>query len=374
MIDYIQEARQLRARLHNLPEKSMQEKKTKAALIQYLAEHTDLEIHDQGCWFYAAYRADETAPSLALRAEMDAVTNADGISRHLCGHDGHAAVLAVLGRWISEVKPEKNLFLLFQPGEESGEGALFAKELFQLEKVDAIYGYHNLPGEKLGQIQVKKGTLNCGSTGLEIRLTGATTHAAYPEHGINPAEAFAHLLLAVKEYVRQQTQEHPEDGILLSTVIGLDMGSNAYGISASEGTLHLTVRAERNEPFQQMLTWIREKTAALAGEYGLTWEILEHEPFPATTNHDECVEELLRVVQERMKQTADTLTPALSFQILDAPIRWSEDFGYYLMEIPGAFFGIGAGESCPQIHTQNYEFPDELIPYGLEIFQGLCTH
>ena len=44
-----------------------------------------------------------------------------------------------------------------------------------------------------------------------------------------------------------------------------------------------------------------------------------------------------------------------------APFRWSEDFGWYLKKCQGMYFGIGAGEDCPDLHTPDYEFPDEVI-------------
>ena len=43
-------------------------------------------------------------------------------------------------------------------------------------------------------------------------------------------------------------------------------------------------------------------------------------------------------------------------------MRWSEDFGYYLQDTKGAFFGIGDGEEHAQLHTEHFEFPDaELV-------------
>jgi metal-dependent amidase/aminoacylase/carboxypeptidase family protein len=52
-------------------------------------------------------------------------------------------------------------------------------------------------------------------------------------------------------------------------------------------------------------------------------------------------------------------------------MRWSEDFGYYLEEAEGAFFGIGDGQEHPQLHTQQYSFPDEIIPDALAVFASL---
>lgn len=57
---------------------------------------------------------------------------------------------------------------------------------------------------------------------------------------------------------------------------------------------------------------------------------------------------------------------------LPEPMRWSEDFGYYLQDCAGAFFGLGAGEDTPALHTAGYEFPDALLEKGIALFSALA--
>ena len=57
---------------------------------------------------------------------------------------------------------------------------------------------------------------------------------------------------------------------------------------------------------------------------------------------------------------------------LAEPMRWSEDFGYYLQETKGAFFGVGDGEDHAQLHTAGFEFPDEIIETAVKMFVGLA--
>lgn len=69
----------LRRRLHSIPETSMHEMRTKAMLMSFLRENTDLEIVDRGAWFYAVLKSsydiigDEERTPIAFRADMDAV-------------------------------------------------------------------------------------------------------------------------------------------------------------------------------------------------------------------------------------------------------------------------------------------------------------
>lgn len=85
-------------------------------------------------------------PAIALRADYDALATPDGGAAHLCGHDGHAASLCAVALALEGRTLHRNVFLLFQPAEETGAGAYPCCELFEKEQIGEIYGAHNLPG------------------------------------------------------------------------------------------------------------------------------------------------------------------------------------------------------------------------------------
>ncbi len=58
----------------------------------------------------------------------------------------------------------------------------------------------------------------------------------------------------------------------------------------------------------------------------------------------------------------------LKVRTLPAPMRWSEDFGCYLQQRRGVFFGLGIGEAHAALHTPGYAFDDALLPYGARAF------
>ena len=351
--------RDFRAVLHACPEPAFQEKQTKEKILCFLQEKTQLEIVDRGAWLCAKWPGRADGPDrrkLAFRADFDAVAGADGQAAHLCGHDGHAAILCGLAKYISDAKPQDTIWLIFQPAEEIGEGAKLCRQLLAEEGIREIYGFHNIPGFPRGSVLWRAGTFACASTGLEIKWTGEPSHAAYPENGKNPAAACAETILWIQTRLQQ-----PHEGMLLCTVIGAEIGSAAYGVAAGEAVLRLTVRGEKEEEFESLLQDIRAKAEALAGRDGLQLEICEIERFPATVNR--------QAGALRVRAAAEQAgRPALE---LDQPMRWSEDFGYYLEEAEGAFFGIGDGQEHPQLHTQQYSFPDEIIPDALAVFASL---
>lgn len=366
----------LRRELHKSPERSMEERRTKAMLMDFMKRETDAQVHDCGKWFYAVLRLpceEEENEAIAFRADMDAVCGSDGRPGHYCGHDGHSAALAGLGLVLSEWKRAhqagkregndeqgvRSVYLIFQPAEETGQGAALCAPLLREKEIREIYGFHNIPGYPQGAVLLKKGTFACASTGLEIAFHGAQAHAAYPEAGSNPAAALAKTVCDVQG---EAARRNGQNGMVLSTVIGIEAGSRAYGVSAADGALRLTVRAEREDDFRELLDYVQKTVGRYAGEDGLDSHITEIERFPATENHDKALEIVRTAALQAGLETVE----------LSEPFRWSEDFGYYLQETEGAFVGIGDGEDYPQLHTQEYQFPDEILGTAVRLFAEIA--
>lgn len=393
----------LRRRLHSIPEASMHETQTKAMLMSFLKENTDLEIVDRGAWFYAVLKSpddrmgDENSDSnecrqiaeksvkkspIAFRADMDAVCGQDGQPGHYCGHDGHSSILCGTAVWLSHAIEKygnghvgdrndnsevicqnqiinRDVYFIFQPGEETGAGAKLCRELIAEKNIGEIYGLHNIPGYPKNHVLTIDGTFACASTGLEIHMTGAASHAAYPEAGKNPGPALARLLLDVEKLTEEYNRNM---GFVRMTLIGMDVGSANYGVAASEGTLRMTVRAEKEKIFAAYVDEIKKLARNMADDGEFELDLQEIERFPATENHAKNVDKLRKCAAEQNIVTTE----------LTDPMRWSEDFGYYLQETNGAFFGVGDGEDHAQLHTAGFEFPDEIIETAVNMFVGLA--
>lgn len=136
--------------------------------------------------------------------------------------------LALEGRTL-----HRNVFLLFQPAEETGAGAYPCCELFEKEQIGEIYGAHNLPGFPAGAVYTRPGTFACASRGVTLRFSGAPTHAAYPENGRNPALAVGKLLCALPELA---SPAH-FTGMTLCTVIGAELGEKAFGAACAQAEI-----------------------------------------------------------------------------------------------------------------------------------------
>ena len=87
---------------------------------------------------------------------------------------------------------------------------------------------------------------------------------------------------------------------------------------------------------------------------------------PWDERHLQCV-----WADDRLRPAALATTGGLPVRVLDEPMRWSEDFGWYLKRVPGQFFGIGIGEDHPGLHTGDYVFDDRAIAPALSALLAL---
>ena len=353
----IELANALRKRLHRIPEASGCETETKKTLIGFLRAESDLEIVDCGAWFYAAHREDDAVEGMALRADMDAVTGADGRPYHGCGHDGHSAVMAALAASAKGKRFGKNLFFLFQHAEETGAGGAECCAIFEKEKIGAIYGFHNCPGFPAGSVLLLHDTFACASRGLRLLFEGSQSHAAYPENGRNPIFPMA----AFFENWQALTDPAQYGGFVLATPVCFTAGSRSFGVAAGSGEIDLTLRAWRDADLEKLTASAVAMAGALAEQAGVKLTAAMQDVFPATVNAPELFGKL-----ETAAEAAGLLclTPA-------EPFRWSEDFGHYGAHCPAFFCGIGAGEDAPGLHTPDYTWNSAVTEAAVRLFSTL---
>lgn len=352
-------AEELWAELHAHPELSGAEKQTIAILKTFLKNETDLILKEKDGWLYGIH--DEgAAKTTVVRADMDALPDGTGGACHRCGHDGHMAMAAGAAAEISGRRTGRNVIFLFQPAEETGAGAERCTALFREQKADLILGCHNLPGYPEGKILLTKGTFACASLGAVLSFAGRSAHAACPEEGINPAFTIARILGGLSRAAEPALYT----GRVLTTVVEMKAGERNFGIAAGNGELCLTLRAENDRDLQLLLSGMTDLGRREAAKDGVGMTVSLQDRFPATVNDPALAESLFSFAENA----------GLPVGYLAEPMRWSEDFGRYLQEKRGLFFGIGAGEDCPGLHTEGYVFPHGLIRRGIRIWEKLLMN
>ena len=347
----------LRGKLHEIPEPSGCEVKTKQLLMQDLQDVC--EIQDCGPWFYAAHREEDASSSICFRADMDAVSGGDGTVFHGCGHDGHMSVVAALAHELAGRKLGKNVFFLFQHAEETGQGALAASEIFNRETIDAIFGFHNCPGFPAGAILFLKDVFACASRGLILSFQGVQSHAAYPENGRNPVFPIAEVLTKLPEIGDPSRYR----GMTLITPVGVQAGARAFGVAAGQGEICLTLRAWYDDDLNSLEQAVFDAACRAAKKAGVTVTKAETEVFSATRNDPA----LLALAQ---KAAADAGLPVLFPR---EPFRWSEDFGRYGARTKAFYFGVGGGENAPGLHTPDYQWNDAVTRSALTLLSAIAS-
>lgn len=359
---------QLRHELHQHPELSNQEAWTKKHLIDFLKTHTKLELVDKGKWFYAIYRAGGAKKNIAYRADFDALpmpevidiphaSQIPGVS-HKCGHDGHSASLAGFALEIDQKGADKNIYFLFQHAEETGDGAAQCASFIEENNIEEIFAYHNMSGMAYNSINVIDGTAHYASKGMIIQMEGAPAHASQPEDGVNPAFAIAKVIDAIPNLISPENNE----GIVLCTVVQVNIGERAFGMSASKGELLLTIRALYEYELDTLQKNIEELSKVQAEKYGLKVRFTYNDSFPETVNDKGSSNKIRKVAMEK------------GFDLIEMKeaFRGSEDYGHYTKLTKGAMSYIGNGEDYPHVHTYEYDFRDDIIETAVELFKGLA--
>lgn len=366
----------LRHHLHQHPELSGQEKETAGAIINFLKVYDPDQIVEGlgGSGILVVYNSKEAGPTVMIRSELDALpiqeindelpykSSINGVS-HKCGHDGHMAMVAGLAHLLNANKPSKGrVILLFQPAEETGEGAqrILADPKFLDFQPDYIFALHNLPGFEANQILIKEDVFAAASKGLIVNLEGKTSHAAEPQNGISPAKALTGI---VNEWTNINNDNLPLKTFGITTVVHAQLGERAFGVSPGKAHVMATLRTYDDEDLALMTDRALEIAYGEAKELQLQVGHSETEVFSATINDSSCV--------EYIKQAA--IHHNFEYVMMDDPFRWSEDFGLFTQKYKGAMFGLGIGEDKPDLHNPDYDFPDEVIPTGVKMFYSIIN-
>lgn len=368
----VKEIQKIRQTLHKYPELSGAETDTASFIKGYLerfgADEIMTGIGGDGLLgiFNGAY--PQSGQTVMIRAELDALaireqTNLpygsenDGVM-HACGHDGHMAMVLGVGKWLKEHRPDYGrVILLFQPAEETGlgAGAMLKDDAFKNIEIDRGIALHNLPGYKKNTVFIKEDTFASASVGMKIEFQGQSSHAAYPKEGINPAIAISELVQNL-ERVKKRAFQHDKFRVL--TVTYIKLGEPAFGINPGHGELGVTVRAETDDGMKEMIEDVRHELSSVKDTFEGEISIEQREPFSAVINDAEGIEILSAITEKLDIETRN----------LKEPFAWSEDFGEFRKKCPITLFGLGAGENSPALHSEIYNFDDDLIPVGTSIF------
>ena len=364
---------QFRHELHRFPEVSGEEVATQKRIKAFVSQFAPVAIQEVGSTgLLLQYGQDDAGPVTLIRADIDALPIQEvntfthksmqkGVS-HKCGHDGHTAILTRLASLLAKYPIKGRVYLVFQPAEETGQGAasILSDPAFATVRPDCAFALHNLPGYPAGTIVCKPGSFTSSVLSIIVTFTGKVSHSAEPEKGINPAYMMAEFMLKTKAL---QHLDPASDDFALLTPVYTTMGEKSYGVSAGYGEVHLTLRT-RNAKRMESLN---------AQVLGLLTDLSTKSGIAITTNYTEAffANENDPAAFDQIKQSATAL--GYDFVEKQEPFKWGEDFGLFTQHYPGAMFGIGNGENSPALHNDDYDFNDDLIEPAAHLFLHIIS-
>ena len=188
--------------LHQHPELGFEEVRTSKIVKQKLSEFGVDELHSEiGKTGVVAIinGKNNDGKSIGVRADMDALpieetTNLNYSSKtpgkmHACGHDGHTTMLLGAAKHLCETRNfNGKAILIFQPAEEGLGGArkMLEEGLFKQFPCDEIYGIHNSPNGRHGEVSICQGKAMAGAAFFDVTINAKGSHAAMPHQSIDP--------------------------------------------------------------------------------------------------------------------------------------------------------------------------------------------
>jgi hippurate hydrolase len=139
----------------------------------------------------------------------------------------------------------------------------------------------------------------------------------------------------------------------------------AYNIIPESVTVGGTVRALDNGVRDALQLQISEAAAGIAAAHGLRATVEYRRGYPATVNHPTQAD-FARAIAEEVAGRESVRTDL-------APSMGAEDFGFMLMDKPGAYLWIGNGPGSGgcMLHNPHYDFNDAILPLGVRFWRAL---
>lgn len=363
--DLYPEMVEMRRYLHQYPELSFKEYKT----AQYIADfYEELAIPYQtnvgGNGVVATLKGRKPGKTIALRADFDGLPIQDekdvpyrskipGVM-HACGHDGHTTTLLTIAKVMKEFQDQLTGTMVFihQHAEELAPGG--AKPMIEagvLDHVDAVFGTHLWATIPLGILQTSKSNFMAGADRFEIMIQGQGGHGAYPHETKDAILIGSELVVQLQKIVSRRLD--PVQTAVLT--VGVFEAGNTFNIIADKAKLVGTVRHFNPEVQSQIIAEMKAIIEGVSLSNHATYTFDYHKGYPPLVNHAQEAELVLNA-GKKIKEihTVEEVSSVMG----------AEDFAYYMLERPGAYFFIGAqkeGNHYPHHHPK-FDFDEQALP------------
>ncbi|MBO8156198.1 MAG: amidohydrolase [Bacillaceae bacterium] len=351
--------------LHQHPELSFQEKETSAFIARKYEEwNIPYQKNVGGYGVVARLNGGKPGKTIALRADFDALpiqeendvpyqSKVPGVM-HACGHDGHTAALLGLARALLPFQDELpgTVVFLHQPAEEYAPGG--AKPMIEdgaLDGVDAVFGTHLWINAPVGVLQTARGAFMAGADRFEIVIKGKGGHGAIPHETKDAIVIGSQLVSKLQQIVSRRID--PLKTAVVS--VGTFEAGQAFNIIADTAKITGTVRIFEPELQDFIIEEMEKIIKSVCLPFEAEYEFNYAKGYPPVINHPK---EADIILTECKNVEGIVKTEEIN------PVMAGEDFSYYIMDRPGAYYFTGAqkeGHVYPHHHPK-FDFDERALP------------
>ncbi|WP_195892879.1 M20 metallopeptidase family protein [Bacillus massiliigorillae] len=355
-----------RRHLHQHPELSFKEYKTKEFIVEKLSEFgLEVKTGVGGNGVIATLQGAQEGPTIALRADFDAlpITDLKDVAyksqnegaMHACGHDGHTAALLSTAKILAKYRDilHGKIVFIFQHAEETPPGgAKFMVEDGALDGVDYVFGAHLDSSNPVGNLSIGDGYRMAAVDKFKITLQGLGGHGARPQDSIDSIVLGGQIVTALQQVVSRRL--NPFDPAVVT--VGVFHAGSAFNIIADsaviEGTVRTMTKKVREKVQEEIYAIVNGLTEAAHAQ--ATIDYLNG--YPALYNHPKETAVLKQLFEKVFgKEHIGEMEPSMG----------AEDFAYYLEERPGSFFKVGSnnGDSNTKYphHHPKFDFDERAL-------------
>lgn len=366
--------------LHQHPELSFQETNTteyiKKTLSGFGIELVDIDssvgvvglLHGNGNGACVALRADIDALPIKEQSSCSFPSLTDGIS-HTCGHDGHIACLLGAARILSEMTDyfSGDIKFIFQPAEEGAGGAEYfaRKGCMERPHVDVIFGLHNAPTVKSGNLGLKTGGIMAAVHKFKITLTGKGGHGAIPESNIDSIVAASAIIQSLQTITSRNV---PPSQASVVSICSIHAGDGlTFNVNPEIVEMAGTCRCYSKEMELLIEKRFREIVSQIAAAYQVQAKI-DYTPLHSAVIND-----------KNLHLYAIKAANLLSIPYIEPiPSTAGDDFSTFANYAPSYFFWLGnyneQKDTIYPLHSPKFKIDTDTLCSGAGIYamSALC--
>jgi amidohydrolase len=317
----------------------------------------------------------QPGPVVMARFDMDALpvteeNETDYVSRnpgvmHACGHDAHMAIGLGVATLMAQRRDEMTgtFKLIFQPGEEGMNGArmMVQEGVLEAPHPDVFLATHVWSEKPVGTVDVTPGAVMAAADKWTCTVRGRGGHGAQPHQTVDPIVAMAQIVTTLQTVVSRNISPLETAVVTVSTVHGGD----AFNVIPAQVDLSGTIRTYSPQVKETVWRRVREVIEGVAVACGAEAELKIVPLTPTVINDAE--------VAEGVRATAKATIGPESVSS-DVRTMSSEDAAFFMQDIPGCYFFIGAanaerGLNAPH-HNPRFDIDEGALPLGVAVLAG----